>query len=348
MVREAKFRAVLLGTGSISKTHAGAMCESGMFNLTACWNRTAGRGRDFAGFHGIGFYPDWEEMLAVEKPDLVVNALSPDRHLLGMKAAAESGAHLLVEKPMSTSVDDCRKLIAWAREGGVTLTVSESAAFNACNLTYLRHRADFGPVYHALEINYRQYFTSNNHAWKTDPHQGFGGMLLNVGVHRIAKLRLLAGAEEISVSATSGHNSVIAGVEGHGNIFIRYANGVSATLMMCGYHNCGNAPLVLPHTVNANGYVLINNPLCLVNSGGASKSIPPDPRYSGNDYLNLYRALGNALMNKQPSPYGGEKGMRDVAVIMAALKSGVEKREVEIQEILKEEANVLLSFGKSI
>jgi predicted dehydrogenase len=68
-------------------------------------------------------YTDHLEMLRAEEPDGVVIASPHPLHFTHAMAALEAGAHVLVEKPMTTNAADARALVAAAKARGRTLTI---------------------------------------------------------------------------------------------------------------------------------------------------------------------------------------------------------------------------------
>ena len=70
-----------------------------------------------------GGYTDHLEMLTAEVPDGVVVASPHPLHFAHAMAALEAGAHVLVEKPMTTSAADARALVDEAARRRLTLTI---------------------------------------------------------------------------------------------------------------------------------------------------------------------------------------------------------------------------------
>src|SRR6476620_1566366 len=100
-------RAVIIGTGYIGRIHARLITELG-------GKVAAVAGRTLASAQAFGFgdaYDNVEQMLRAEKPD-VVHVCSPNHlHTEHTLAALRSGAHVMCEKPMATSHDDCLRMI---------------------------------------------------------------------------------------------------------------------------------------------------------------------------------------------------------------------------------------------
>lgn len=68
-------------------------------------------------------YRDYRELLAKEKPDLVIIATPDHWHALQTIAAVKAGAHVFVEKPTGHTVNESRAMLAAARASGRTVQV---------------------------------------------------------------------------------------------------------------------------------------------------------------------------------------------------------------------------------
>ncbi len=332
------FHAAIIGTGAISHLHASAIQEVQGLELCACWNRVEeeGLGRAFAEKHEVVYYSDIDQMIQAVKPDVAINVLPPKYHYLGLEKAAAVGAALVVEKPMATTVQNARKIIDLAQRYNVLLAISESSAYDAVLRSIIANRSMIGKIRHMLCTNYRRYFSAQRSDWISDPEQCPGGMILNVGVHRIAAMRSLAGAQEVAVHASLGTKPPAVPVVGDGSIMIEYENGAAAMLLMCGYHDCGTHNPNVQNMVGDNGLVRIDADSAIFTaSDGKSVRLRSDPRLSNSPYINFYRELQSSLSSGDNMPYSGIEGLQDVAVVEAALLSHREKRVVAIQEVME-------------
>ena len=79
---------------------------------------------------GIQGYTDYREMLAKEKLDAVTVCTPDHLHHEMALAAIERGLHVLVEKPLDTSVDGCQTIIDTAKAKGVLLQVDFHKRFD--------------------------------------------------------------------------------------------------------------------------------------------------------------------------------------------------------------------------
>lgn len=68
-------------------------------------------------------YTDYKEMLANEKPDAVIITSPHILHYEHAKAALEAGAHVLIDKPMTTNAKDARALVDLAKKMGKEIII---------------------------------------------------------------------------------------------------------------------------------------------------------------------------------------------------------------------------------
>lgn len=74
-------------------------------------------------------YSDLSEMLSRERPDIVDVCTPPKAHASVAIEAMKSGCHVLLEKPMASSVFDCDKMIRASEKYGVKLSVVHNQRF---------------------------------------------------------------------------------------------------------------------------------------------------------------------------------------------------------------------------
>ena len=187
----------MVGTGSISNSHMAAYLEHpDRVRLVAVCDVIEEAARDYAKRAGVeAVYTDLADMLGDSDIDAVDICTGHDQHAAPAIAAARAGKHVLVEKAMAHTLQDCRDMIDAAEAAGVTLMVAQ----------HLRH----GPAARAVkrfidEGNLGEIRAIQTHAiisivgakpgghWMTDGKQGGGVMLTNT-VHHIDLLRYYIG-----------------------------------------------------------------------------------------------------------------------------------------------------------
>ena len=197
--------------------------------------RTEARER-FAMEFNAKVFEDAEALCA--DPDVAaVYVASPHQfHVEHVKCAARHGKHVLVEKPMAITVDECREMIAAAKAANVKLLVGHSHSFDQ---PYLRARAmirsgAYGPVRMINALNFTDFLYRPRRPEELDTRQG-GGVVFSQAAHQIDIVRLLAGAKAVSVRAFTGNWDAARNTEGAYAAQIRFENGSFASLSYSGY-----------------------------------------------------------------------------------------------------------------
>jgi predicted dehydrogenase len=106
--------------------------------------------------------------------DAVVVATPPSSHGTLSRRALDAGKHVLVEKPLATSVRDARDLVHRATTTGVQLMVGHTFEYNAAvwRLRDAIHTGELGDVYYVdtARLNLGLYQPDVNVVWDLAPH----------------------------------------------------------------------------------------------------------------------------------------------------------------------------------
>ena len=108
-----KVRYGLLSTAQIGlNAHYPASIESEISEIVSVSSRSAKRAKEVANRNNIErWYGSYEEQLADPDVDAIVNCLPNGMHCEWTIKAAETGKHILCEKPLAISVEECVKMI---------------------------------------------------------------------------------------------------------------------------------------------------------------------------------------------------------------------------------------------
>src|SRR5918993_2281675 len=112
----------IIGTGAIAGMHARAYKNIG-YSVRVCTNVTADKGRAFAAAHGAQFVERFEDVCRHPEVDFVDVCTFPSFRLDVVRACAESGKPVQVQKPMATSIEIAREMIDVAAHAGIPLGV---------------------------------------------------------------------------------------------------------------------------------------------------------------------------------------------------------------------------------
>ncbi len=109
-----KVRVALIGAGGWGRQHARILAAHPAVDFCAIVGRTAEKTRARAAEYGVPFYLDIHEMLAQEKPDLVMLSLPNQGHFDATMSVIKAGYPLLVEKPLVFDLAEADQLLAAA------------------------------------------------------------------------------------------------------------------------------------------------------------------------------------------------------------------------------------------
>ena len=197
--------------------------------------RTEARER-FAADFGGKTYPSVEELCADPTVEVVYVATPHQFHAANATVAAAHGKHLLVEKPLALTLEDCDAITAAANRAGVQLVVGHSHSFDApiLRLRALIASGAFGPVRMITAINYTDYLYRPRRPEELDTARG-GGAVFNQAAHQVDIVRLIGGGRIASVRAATGAWDKTRPTEGAYAALLTFADGAFASLCYNGY-----------------------------------------------------------------------------------------------------------------
>ena len=120
-------KAAVVGAGAFGRLHASKYRGLAGVELIAVADTNPDARRHFQIGGGIRAVADWRELLG--RVDVVSVCSPASTHATIVRAFLNSGAHVLVEKPIATDVDEADALIALAERTGKVLTVGHQERF---------------------------------------------------------------------------------------------------------------------------------------------------------------------------------------------------------------------------
>ncbi len=113
----------IAGCSKVAHLHAKAIGNIPNARLAGVWNRTTSKAEDFASAYGTKAYRDIADMVKENKTDLVIVCTAHPYHKQPASEAAQSGANVLVEKPLASDLKDCDAIIKACKENKVKVGV---------------------------------------------------------------------------------------------------------------------------------------------------------------------------------------------------------------------------------
>lgn len=204
----------IVGTGMIAKIHAKAISEIQGSKIVACFDVVPERAKQYADTFSCRAYTDFNAFL--DDPEIeIVNICTPSGlHSDAAIPAAESGRHLIIEKPLEITVERCLRIAEIAQKHHVTLSgifpsrysEASQAIKRACDARRFGVFSQ-GSAYVKWWRDQKYYSLGG---WKGTRALDGGGALMNQSIHAVDLLLWFMGP----VKSLSAHVSTV----GHSDI----------------------------------------------------------------------------------------------------------------------------------
>lgn len=157
-------------------------------------------------------------------------------HTRHVEMAAAHGKHVLVEKPLSITLEEGARMVEACRRAGVWLVVGHSHSFNAPVLTahQLISEGRYGQVRMIEALQYTDFLYRPRRPEELDTRQG-GGVVFSQAAHQVDMVRLLGGGMVDSVRARLGRWAPERPTEGAYSAILSFREGAFASLSYNGY-----------------------------------------------------------------------------------------------------------------
>ncbi|MBV8669076.1 MAG: Gfo/Idh/MocA family oxidoreductase, partial [Candidatus Eremiobacteraeota bacterium] len=118
-------RAGLYGAGAFGDFVLQAVAPSSAVGFSAVASRTKAHAESLAQAQDLDrVHPSFSSLVEDPDIDLVVIAIPPAEHAAQAEAALAAGKHVMVEKPLATTVEDAQRLVAAAASRNLILAVN--------------------------------------------------------------------------------------------------------------------------------------------------------------------------------------------------------------------------------
>ncbi len=212
-------RVGLIGSGYWAKqVHGTSAAQAPDVELVGVWGRDQTRTQEAADELGTRAYADLDRLIG--DVEALTFAVPPDVQAEIATRAARAGRHLLLEKPIATSVADARTLEDAVADAGVASIVFFTRRFVPQTQTWLDHLAEVGGWECGRAEFSASIFTEGN-PFGASPWRHEKGGLWDVGPHALSILWPALGPVRSVVAG--------AGVRDQVHLVLRHANDRSST-----------------------------------------------------------------------------------------------------------------------
>lgn len=341
-------RYAIIGCGRISPNHIAAAIENKLEIVALCDVDEAKMDATILMFNlpnNIKKYTDYKEMLAEEKLELVGICTESGNHGKIALDCIETGINLIIEKPISLSLEEADQIILKAKEKGVKVSACHQNRFNKSvqKMREAMEEGRFGRLLHgAAHIRWNRgedYYTQA--PWRGTWNQD-GGALMNQCIHNIDLLRWMMGDEIVEVIGMTDnlmHGFIEA--EDLGLALVKFANG--------SYGIIEGTTNIYPQNLEETLYIFGEQGT--VKIGGKSVNIIEEwmfadqqedseavkakyqenpPTVYGFGHTPLYADVIDAIHTDREPSVTAEDGRRALELVLAIYKSAAEGKSVKL------------------
>ncbi len=151
----------------------------------------------------LSIFQDYNELLHSAVVDAVVVVTPTNLHLEVVTEAAAAGKHVLCEKPMAMTADECRRMIEACERAGVKLQIGFMRRFDR-GFRYAKEQIEAGAIGEVVLVKSLTHGPSKPQPWMLDIEKS-NGPLAEVSSHDIDTLRWFAGSDISEVYAIAGN-----------------------------------------------------------------------------------------------------------------------------------------------
>lgn len=338
----------LIGCGRISPNHIAAAIENELEIVGLCDVKQENMEGIISTFNlptSTPQYTDYKEMIKAEKPDLVAICTESGKHGQMALDCIEEGVNLIIEKPITLSLEEADQIIALAKENNVKVSACHQNRFNK-SIQKIRESVEkerFGRLlYGTAHIRWNRgedYYTQApwRGTWEQD-----GGALMNQCIHNIDLLRWMMGdeiTEVVGMTDNLKHGFIEA--EDLGIALVRFGNG--------SYGVIEGTTNIYPKNLEETLYIFGDKGT--VKAGGKSVNLIEEwhfadglddpeqvkeeyqenpPNVYGFGHKPLYTDVIDAIKNDREPYVTAEDGRRALELVLAIYKSAAEGTSVKL------------------
>ncbi len=225
-----KIRIALIGAGVIGNRHLAAMADVSDVALVGIADPFPAA-RAVSDSHGVPLFSDAATLLDETNPDGVIVATPTEHHFQPTMQSLESGAHVLVEKPIMATMEESESVITKSRDTGRHVLVGHHRRYYGL-VDQAREIVQSGRIGQLIAVSGQ--WNMRKHADYYDPDwrkKWQAGPVLTNLIHEMDLLRYVAG-DVVSISAQTSNAVMGFEKEDAAALVIQFRNGALGAFVL--------------------------------------------------------------------------------------------------------------------
>jgi predicted dehydrogenase len=326
-------RVASIGMGWWSDVLADAARRSDEIEIVACYTRSPDKRRAFAGKYGCRAAASYEEVLADESVQAILNTTPNNVHLETTRAAAEAGKHIFLDKPIANSVAEGLEITRVCKEAGMVLSVGYQRRRES-HFRWIKSEIDSGRFGRLVQaegnISRDRLGKVDLGSWRYQAEGMPGGVMLQIGIHYTDVLEMLLGPVTRVSGASArlvlpGDNPDVA------SLILEHESGAISNLT-ASYASASEYYMLNVYGKEASAYYdLFAGLRHLRRNDGGPVAVPCEKTDTIREELDEFAAC---VRGRAEPEMDGARATRSLATIRAGVKSAREGRAVDVDEIM--------------
>jgi len=230
------YRIGIIGPGKVAHLHAQAIGEIEYARLAGVCSRSLDRARSFAGQYHASPYDSVARMISEEELDLVIVCTPHPNHLDPTMEALDSGANVLVEKPLASTLQDCDIMIDAALRANLKLGVISQRRWYPPTLR-VKQAIDGEKIGKPVLATVSMFGWRDEAYYRSDPWRGRwdaegGGVLVNQAPHQLDLFCWLMGPIDELYGIWANLNHPYIEVEDTALAIVRFKSGAIGNILV--------------------------------------------------------------------------------------------------------------------
>jgi len=234
-----KIKVLVVGCGNMGISHARAYHKLSKFEIVGLVSRgPASREKLSKELGGYPTYGSFEEALSKSKPDVVSINTYPDTHASYVRQSLNAGAHVFVEKPIATTVEEAQELVDLATSLNKKMVIGYILRVHPAWAQFIEKAQSLGkPLVMRMNLNQQ----SSGSQW--DTHKSLMqsmSPIVDCGVHYVDVMCLMTGSVPVSVFSIGARltDDLPDGMYNYGQLQVRFEDG------SVGWYEAGWGPMM--------------------------------------------------------------------------------------------------------
>ena len=231
-----KVRVLVVGLGNMGKSHASAYHRNPGFEIVGIMSRTIKSKPLPDELAGYPLFEDFDAALAATRPDAVSINSWPNTHAEYAIKAMNAGAHVFMEKPIATNIEDAEKVVATARARNRKLVLGYILRVHPSWMKFIELGQTLGKPL-VMRLNLNQQSGGPTYDW----HKNLIDSLIPIvdcGVHYVDVMCQLTGAKPVRVHGIGAHLWAEADKPNYGHLHVTFDDG------SVGWYEAGWGPMM--------------------------------------------------------------------------------------------------------